>query len=57
MKIKFNLDYQTVYGQDIVLNVIDAAKPDNVHRHALKTTSTTTTVWNMLATNCAMSGW
>ena len=38
MKIKFNLDYQTVYGQDIVLNVIDAAKPDNVHRHALKTT-------------------
>jgi len=36
MKIKFNLEYKAVYGEEIVLNVMDAANPDKVMRHAMK---------------------
>ena len=36
MKAKFNLEYSTVYGENIVLNIIDGAAPDKVSRHAMK---------------------
>ncbi len=37
MKIKFNLDYKTVYGEEIVLNVLAANGQDVVSRHAMTT--------------------
>ncbi len=37
MKIKFNLDYQTVYGEEIVLNVLHSSQSDAVTRHAMRT--------------------
>ncbi len=37
MKIKFNLDYQTVYGEEIVLNVLHASDADATTRHAMRT--------------------
>ena len=36
MKVRFNLEYSTVYGENIVLNIIDSAAPDKVSRHAMK---------------------
>ena len=36
MKIKFNLEYQTVFGEDIMLNVL-SADGESVTRHAMKT--------------------
>jgi len=39
MKIKFNLEYKTVYGEDIVLNVMAGGHNDKVSRHAMKTTN------------------
>ena len=36
MKIRFNLEYSTVYGENIVLNIMDAAEPDKLVRHAMK---------------------
>jgi len=36
IKIKFNVEYTAVYGEDLVLCVIDDVQPEKVHRHAMK---------------------
>ena len=36
MKIRFNLDYSTVYGENIVLNLIDSVETGKVSRNAMK---------------------
>jgi len=39
MKIKFNVEYKTAYGEDIVLNVINNGHPEQVSKHAMKPNS------------------
>jgi len=39
MKIRFNIEYGTVYGDNLVLNIVDTASGEKVSSHAMKPTS------------------
>ena len=36
MKVRFNLEYSTVYGENLVLNIVDNASGEKVASHAMK---------------------
>ncbi|MBR5102563.1 MAG: 4-alpha-glucanotransferase, partial [Muribaculaceae bacterium] len=37
MKLNFNLDYQTVYGEEIVINILSENNPDKATKHKMVT--------------------
>lgn len=39
MKVRFNIEYRTVYGENLVLNILDKADADHVASHAMKPAS------------------
>ena len=36
MKVRFNIEYSTIYGENLVLNIVDNATPDKVTGHVMK---------------------
>ena len=39
MKVRFFLEYSTVYGENLVLNIVDSATGEKVASHAMKSAS------------------
>ena len=39
MKVRFNIDYSTVYGENLVLNIVDNADAEKISRHVMKSAS------------------
>ena len=39
MKVRFNIEYGTVYGENLVLNIVDSASGETVASHAMKPAS------------------
>ena len=39
MKVRFNLEYSNVYGENLVLNIIDNTSGEKVASHAMKPAS------------------
>ncbi len=37
MKVQFNIEYRTIYGELLVLNVIDGKEPQNISRYEMST--------------------
>lgn len=36
MKVRFNIEYGTVYGENLVLNIVDNANDEKVASHVMK---------------------
>ena len=39
MKVRFNIEYGTVYGENLVLNIVDSANGDVMASHVMKPAS------------------